>query len=163
MFSHHNIYKYIWTSPDGKPHNQIDHILVDRRRHSNVRSFRAADCDSGQYLVVAKVIERLAVNKQGSQKLHMERFNLKKLKDEEGVEQFQVEVSNRFAALEDLDTEVDINSAWKTIRENIKISAKESLGYFELKKHKSWFDEGCSKLLDQRKQLNCCGCRILVK
>jgi hypothetical protein len=30
--------------------------------------------------------------------------------------------------------------------------AKESLGYHELKKHKPWFDEGCSKLLDQRKQ-----------
>jgi hypothetical protein len=38
------------------------------------------------------------------------------------------------------------------IRENIKISAKESLGYFEFKKHKPWFDEGCSELLDQRKQ-----------
>jgi hypothetical protein len=38
------------------------------------------------------------------------------------------------------------------IRENIKISAKVSLGYYELKKHKPWFDEGCSKLLDQRKQ-----------
>jgi hypothetical protein len=54
--------------------------------------------------------------------------------------------------LEDLDAEVEINSAWDTIRENIKISAKESLGYFELKKHKPWFDEGCKKLLDQRKQ-----------
>jgi hypothetical protein len=38
------------------------------------------------------------------------------------------------------------------IRENVKISAKESLGYYELKQHKSWFDEGCSKLLDQRLQ-----------
>jgi hypothetical protein len=54
--------------------------------------------------------------------------------------------------LEDLDTEVEINSAWETIRDNIKISAKESLGYFEFKKHKPWFDERCSKLLDQRKQ-----------
>jgi hypothetical protein len=32
------------------------------------------------------------------------------------------------------------------------MSAKLSLGYFELKNHKPWFDEGCSKLLDQRKQ-----------
>jgi hypothetical protein len=38
------------------------------------------------------------------------------------------------------------------ITENIKISAKESLGYCELKKHKPWFDERCSKLLDQSKQ-----------
>jgi hypothetical protein len=81
----------------------------------------------------------------------MERFNLKKLNDVEGKAQFRGEVSNRFAALEDLDTEVEINSAWETIRENIQILAKESLGYFEFKKHKPWFDEGCSKLLDQRK------------
>jgi hypothetical protein len=47
---------------------------------------------------------------------------------------------------------VDINRAWETIRENIKISAKEGLGYYEFKKYKPWFDEGCSKLLDQRKQ-----------
>jgi hypothetical protein len=49
----------------------------------------------------------------------------------------------RFAALEDLDAEVEINNACGTMRENINISVKESLGYFELKKHKSWFDEGC--------------------
>jgi hypothetical protein len=78
------------------------------------------------YLVVAKVRERLAVNKQRSQRCNMERFNLNKLNDVEGKEQFRAEVSNRFAALEDMDTEVEINSAWETIRENIKMSAKES-------------------------------------
>jgi hypothetical protein len=46
-----------------------------------------------------------------------------------------VEVSNRFAALEHLDVEVEISSAWEMIRENIKTSAKENVGYFEFKKH----------------------------
>jgi hypothetical protein len=101
---------------------------------------------------MAKVRERLAVNKQRSQRYNLERFSLKKLNDAEGKEQFRVEVSNRFAALEDMDRGVEINSAWETIRGNIQISARESLGYFELKMHKPWFDEGCSKLLDQRKQ-----------
>jgi hypothetical protein len=82
----------------------------------------------------------------------MLRFNLKKLNEVESVVQYLVEISNRFAALEDLKAEVEINSAWEMIRESTKISAKESLGYFELKKHKPWFDEGCSELLDQRKQ-----------
>jgi 50S ribosomal subunit-associated GTPase HflX len=82
----------------------------------------------------------------------MERFTLKKLNEVEGKGKYHIEVLNRFAALEDLDAEVEINSAWETIRENIKISAKESLGYYELRKHKPWFDEGCSKLLDQRKE-----------
>jgi hypothetical protein len=39
----------------------------------------------------------------------------------------------------------------KTIRENIKESAKESLGYYEPKQHNPWIDEECSELLDQRK------------
>jgi hypothetical protein len=59
--------------------------------------------------------------------------------------------------LENSDTEVDVNRAWETIRENIKISAKEGLGYYELKKHKPWLDEGCSKLLDQRKAVDSIG------
>jgi hypothetical protein len=66
----------------------------------------------------------------------MERFSLKKLNEVEGKEEFYVDISTRFAALEDLDAEVEINRAWETISENIKISAKESLGYFESKKHK---------------------------
>jgi hypothetical protein len=58
----------------------------------------------------------------------MEGFNLKKLKAVQGKEQYCLEISNRFAALENLNTELDINKAWETIRKNIKISAKESLG-----------------------------------
>jgi hypothetical protein len=46
----------------------------------------------------------------------LERFNLKKLNTLEGKEQYRVEVSNRFAASDDLDAEVEINSAWEIIR-----------------------------------------------
>jgi hypothetical protein len=81
----------------------------------------------------------------------MERLNLKKLNEVEGKEQYCVEISNRFAALENLDTEGDVNKAWENIRENIKFFAKESLGYYEVKKNKPCFDEGCSQLLDRRK------------
>jgi len=78
MFLHRNICKYTWASTDEKTHNQIDHLLIDRRWHSiilDVRSFRRTDCDTDQYLVVAKVRERLAVSKQAAQKFDVERFN----------------------------------------------------------------------------------------
>jgi hypothetical protein len=100
--------------------------------------------------VVANIRERLAVNKQGSHKFHMERFNLKNLNNIEVKEKYHVEVSNRFAALEDLEAGIEISSLGNNY--NIRISAKESQGCYVLKKHKPWIDEGCSELLDQRKQ-----------
>jgi hypothetical protein len=74
----------------------------------------------------------------------MKRFSLKKVNKVEAKEKYHIKVSNRFAALEDLDAEVEVNSALEMIRDNIKISAKEEsrLGYYDLKKHKRWFDEG---------------------
>jgi hypothetical protein len=83
---------------------------------------------------------------------HRERLNLRKLNKVEGKEKYCVEVSNTFATLEDLDVEAEINSDWEIIRENIKISTKESPTYYELRKRKPLFDNGCSKLLDERKE-----------
>jgi hypothetical protein len=58
--------------------------------------------------VVAKVRERPTVSTQTAKKFNAERFNLKKLSELEVRKQYQLKISNRFAALED-------------IKENIKI------------------------------------------
>jgi hypothetical protein len=78
-FPRRDIHKHTWTSPDGVTHNQTDHVLIDKRRHSNtldVRSFRGADCDSDHELVVAKLRERISVSKRA---FDVERFYLRKL------------------------------------------------------------------------------------
>jgi len=102
--------------------------------------------------VVAKVRERLAVSKQQVQKFDVERFNARKLDELEVRKQYHVKISYRFAVLENLSDRKDINRAWENITEIIKISAKESLGLYELTQHKPWFDEECLGVLDRRKQ-----------
>jgi hypothetical protein len=126
--------------------------LIDKRRHLNIldiRSFRGADCDTDHYLVVAKLRERISVSKRARQNSDLERFHLKKLDDVEVKEKYQVEISNRYAALESLDKSSE-NNTWESIRENIKTSAKDNLGYQKLKHNKPWFDDQHSKLIASR-------------
>jgi len=106
-------------------------------------TFRGTDSDTDHYLVVAKVRERLAVSKQEIKKFDVERFNLRTLNELEVRKQYQIEISNRFAALDNLSDSEDINRAWENMKDNIKISTKENPSLYELKQHKPWFDEEC--------------------
>jgi hypothetical protein len=42
---------------------------------------------------------------------------------------------------ENLDENFDINRGWESIRGNIKTPSKDSIGYYESKQHKPWFDD----------------------
>ena len=65
--------------------------------------------------MVAKVRERLAVSKQAAQRFDGERFNLRQLNELDVRKQYQIEITNRFAALENLSDDKDINRAWENI------------------------------------------------
>jgi hypothetical protein len=47
MFPHCNIHKVTWTPPDGRTHNQIDHILI----RDNIQVYLMSD-HSGQQIVI---------------------------------------------------------------------------------------------------------------
>jgi hypothetical protein len=89
--------------------------------------------------VVAKVTEGLAVSKQAVQRFVGERFYLRKLNELQVRKQYQIKISNRLAAPENLNDSENINRVSENIRENIKTSAKPR------------FDKECSRFLYQRK------------
>ena len=68
----------------------------------------------------------MAVSKQTAQEFDRDRFNLRKLNKREVRKQYQIEITNTFAALENLSDDEDINRVWENIKGNIKTSAKES-------------------------------------
>jgi hypothetical protein len=55
MFLHRNIHKYTRTSPEGKAHNQIDHVFMDRRRHSSTLDARMPDLSEGLTVILTTV------------------------------------------------------------------------------------------------------------
>ena len=57
------------------------------------------------------------------------------------MKQYQIEISNRFVALENASISKDINRTCESIKQNIKISAKKSLDLGELQQQIPWFDE----------------------
>jgi hypothetical protein len=71
------------------------------------------------------------------------RYNHSKLSELEVTKQDQIKILYRFAALQNLNDIGGINRAWENSKVNIKTSAKESLGLYELKQHKPLFEEAC--------------------
>jgi hypothetical protein len=93
--------------------------------------------------VVLTVRERLAVSKQAAQKFDVEQFNRRKLDELEVRKEYQTEITNWYAALENLRDREDVKRAWENIKDNIKPLAKEGLSVYKLKQHKPWFDKEC--------------------
>ena len=102
--------------------------------------------------MVVKFRKSLVVSKQAAQKFDLEIFNLRKISEIKIMQECQINISNRSEDLDNSNYSEDINRASKNTKENIKTSAKESLGLYELKQHKSLYDEECLGFLDQRKQ-----------
>jgi hypothetical protein len=70
----------------------------------------------------------------------VERFNLRKLSDLE-IKKHQMKTSDKSAALGNLNDSENINWVWENAKQNIKTSPNVSLGLYELKQHKPWFNE----------------------
>ena len=61
------------------------------------------------------------------QHLVADRYNLNKLVDRETRKEYQIDVANRFSALEGLEIS-SVNDTWVKIRDSVKASAKEKVG-----------------------------------
>ena len=149
LFQHKEIHKYTWTSPDGRTRNQIDHILINKKWKSslqNVRTKRGADIGSDHNLVVANVKLKLRKTKKGA--IRKPKFDLERLRKEPQVaKNFQIEIRNRFAALQD-ETDLSIQSFNQELIE----SSKATIGH-RRKPKEQWISGDSWEKIEQRKTI----------
>ena len=150
LFPHLRCHKATWVSPDHQTENQIDHILVRQRYRSSlqdVRARRGADIGSDHHLVIAKIKMRLSARK--TQPNPRIKFNVRKLKQQDTKQAFQISLYNRFQVLQTEEQET-VEHRWTTFREAVVGACEDVLGKPKTNR-KPWIsDRTWQKVEDRR-------------
>ena len=114
-------------SPDGATVNQIDHICISRRWQTalqDVRVYCRPDVASDHYLLVAKL--KLKLEQRRSTKKRAQTFDDGKFKQPGVKMAFDIELSDRFAVLETVDS---VEGTWSNFRNTVVQAAEKVVGY----------------------------------
>ena len=136
LFHLHDRHRYTWNSPDGVTKSQIDYIMISKQWKQSVNNARtclSADCDSDHNIVVLTMQLRFKKKRVAKPLL----LDLDKLRTDQFKQQYQVEVTDRFAELEAASSEshtpdelwqqlkdVTLNAAKATVQNDGKKNAK---------------------------------------
>ena len=128
IFPHKPKHQATWISPDMRTENQIDHIGISqkfRRTLQDVRVKRGADAATDHHLVVAKL--KLKLKRCRNQTPTNTRFNVPLLNNINKQAEYQLELPNRYGALQDEDTDC-IDSTWEKMRDSWQAACKNIVG-----------------------------------
>ncbi|KAK1798816.1 hypothetical protein P4O66_007096, partial [Electrophorus voltai] len=130
-------------------------ITDDRRGLENVialldvRAYRGADVGSDHYLVRSSIRLRI---KRREQKQRQHPYGVEKLKEPAVVQQFQLELRNRFELLQDAG---DIDEYWMAFKQAVIETVKEIMGCRCGTQKKRWIRGPTWSLIDKRKIAKC--------
>ncbi|KAK1796709.1 hypothetical protein P4O66_009731 [Electrophorus voltai] len=130
-FRHKNIYKKTWQSLDGATYNEIDLICISRRWRSALLDLRL---------------------KRREQKQRQRPYAVEKLEGPAAVQQFQLELRNRFELLQDAG---DINKYWMAFKQAVIETVKETVGRRRGTQKERWIRDPTWSLIDERKIAKC--------
>ena len=155
IFPYKRIHKalYTWISPDHTTENQIDHIYINkkfRRTLQDVRVKRGADAASDHHLVLATLKLKLKANRT-QEANRRQKYNVNLLKNMEMREDFKLELSNKFHALQDLcEDETESHDQYQIIiKDSITATCEKVVG--NRRQQKEWITPETMKEVQHRR------------
>ncbi|KAL3856993.1 hypothetical protein ACJMK2_011697 [Sinanodonta woodiana] len=133
--------KWAWRSPGDRTRQMIDYILIDRRWRScisNARSYPSA----------------IVPNVKNDHNLVFANFkvDIKKLRIPEGKERHEIQIKNRFEALNSMIEEASLDEALDNVNRTIRKTAEEVIG-FKRYRREPWISDKVPNLADQRRTI----------
>ena len=154
LFTHLDIHKQTWISPNGRDRNQIDHLMINgmwRRSLLDVRTKRSADVGSDHHLVTAFI--QMKLKKAEARRTTQMRFDTQRLTDTTMKHAFISDLRNRFQVLENLTDEQDVDTTWKQVVTLFTESSKENLGHRKKKTNKEWIQQETLDAIKERREI----------
>ena len=129
LFHLHDRHRYTWNSPDGVTRSQIDYIMISKQWKQSVNNARtclSADCDSDSDHNIVVLTMQLRLKKKRVAKPLL--LDLDKLRTDQFKQQYQVEVTNRFAELEAASSESHTpDELWQQLKDVTLNAAKATV------------------------------------
>ena len=93
---------------------------------TDARTYRGADVGSDHHLIAADM--KLKLNRTSKTKSSSKKYDTTKLKLPEYQQAFKLELQNKFASLQELDSE-DIETHWTAVKESYQKTAEATIGF----------------------------------
>jgi Reverse transcriptase (RNA-dependent DNA polymerase)/Endonuclease/Exonuclease/phosphatase family len=149
-FKHKKVHKITWTIPGQTKGNQIDHVLIKRKRENmieDVRSYRGTSVNTDHHLVIAKM--KLRMVKSENKKTTKKKWNLEGLNNQTSIRKYQDEVK---LLLEKESEREEVGEEWNRLKEVITKASGKVLGRKQLKQGNQWFDNECEALIKRKRE-----------
>jgi len=129
LFSHKDIHKITWRSPDVHHFSQIAHLLIDSRHVSHLmdaRTHRCANVDSDHFLLVSQIRATISNAKKFLGK-KVEKYDCEKVTVLEKQFEYKINLKSHLQELAN-NSDDTLDSRWNKITGAIHKTAEETFG-----------------------------------
>ena len=148
-FEHKHIYNGTWNDPAGSTVNQIEHVLINKRRATiveDMKTMRGANCNSDHSLVRTIIRHKISHIYQKKQKYKL-RWDIHKLENKDKKNEHQEHITGK---LKQIERKQDVNEEWINIKKVILESTNEKIGEQRKERNQDWYNEECQIAMKEK-------------